>query len=178
MALTLIPSRPSSVARFAVSDTRAYLLVPYAPPLENAPADAMLTILPPPRARMLGTTACEQTSGPLTLTAITRSHHSIGNVESGENGISAISAAQLTRMSTPPYVAVAVATTAAADAGSVTSKGAAVTASPLAARSPPRSFAPASFRSPSTTDAPRNASSRPNTAPMPPAPPVMTATLP
>src|SRR5579871_2939150 len=102
MALTLMPSAPSSLARLAVRDTNAYLLTPYTPPFENAPADEMLTILPPPRARIAGTTAWAHTSAPFRLTAMTRSHHSIGNRDSGAYGISAISAAPFTRMSTPP----------------------------------------------------------------------------
>ena len=91
------------------------------PPGMNAPPDTWLMMRPPPRSSIDGTTAREHTSAPITLTFITRSHQSSGNVRIDALGISFMSAALLTRMSMPPNVSIASCAIAAAASGSVMS---------------------------------------------------------
>src|ERR1700732_4281682 len=70
-------------------------------PLNTVP-DAILTILPDFFSIMAGTTARAHSNGPRTLTAITRSHSSLGISWNGLLPRSANSAALLTRISTVP----------------------------------------------------------------------------
>ena len=67
----------------------------------NAPAERPLMMRPPPRSVIDGSTACEQSSGPLKFTSMTRFHSSTGMLLRPYRGRSVMIAALFTRMSIP-----------------------------------------------------------------------------
>ena len=87
------------------------------PIIPKAAIEDWLTMAPPPRARMCGTTALMQRNGPFTFTAIVRSQRS-GSMSLNIPPVRVANiAALLMRMSMPPNSSAAVAAIDSVDAG-------------------------------------------------------------
>src|SRR6266545_4717049 len=131
---------------------------------------AVTTMSPPPRARSAGSAACMPNTTPSTFTAMARRYRSRSKSSPTPHPVA--TPALRNAMSRPPNRSTAAETAAWLSPGSRTSHRTNTPPVSSATRSPP------SATSATTTDAPRDASRRAAAAPNPPAPPVISATLP
>ena len=140
------------------------------------PPIVALTIEPPPRSRIDGTTPRQKRTAPITLSWMSASQASSS---SDSRPCAADAPALLIRMSTPPNSAVTALTNRSTSAADVTSAACANTSPPVSARS--SSAARSRFsarRAQIATRTPSLASRRAVASPIPSLPPVTIATLP
>src|SRR6516162_4763839 len=175
IALTVMsPCPASSLARDFVKQISAALLAEEGPSvgLPSLPAiEAMLTMRPYFRSRMLLTTALQHRTGPTTLTDSTFSQSSLESSQSLP--ALPVMPALLTRISTGPAWSRTSSTAVSTSASQVTSPATACPPMASATR-----WAAAALRSKTPTFAPAAASRRQIASPMPCPPPVTKATLP
>src|SRR5215831_1195633 len=136
----------------------------------------MLTMLPPPVRRMIGTTALQQCQMPFTFTAMAASQSSSRSASNRPPLKPPYSAALLTSPSMRPNSLSAVCAILVTDAISATSTVTAVTCPPVCFTS--SIVAPQSLTSHTTMRAPAAARLRAYSCPMPRAAPVITITFP
>src|SRR6266702_629856 len=132
-------------------------------------------ILPPPACFITGWTACEHRNALVRLVVITLFHSASS---SACGGLRMLMPALLTRMSIPPSSSLTRATIAATAALSVTSATTEMALAPLRSNSTTAAADFASLRPTIAIAAPASANPLAMPSPMPPLPPVITATLP
>ena len=178
--VTLIPSLPSSSARFLViADTATFRTVPVIAPLDLAASPLTLTIRPQPAARMCGTKARMHRRYPSTFTLICSPNSSASNPSTPTTAPEFALAAAFTRMSAPPSPSMTAAAIAATDASSAVSQGTASTVRPESAARDSRAASSAALsRATSATSQPSATRARATASPIPRFPPVTTARFP
>src|SRR5437773_1827549 len=175
-----IPLSRSSVWMWDIRFRTAALAAPYgAPPMSpgrSAATDDTVTIVPPPRSSMLGSTAWVSAQTPFRLTSSTLSHSSL--LTQRIERVLLEWPALLTRTSTRPSVA-SVQWASAAAAPCLETSACRAVAFPPALWSSPTTSSSGGLRRPATTTcAPSAASSLAVSRPMPLPPPVTMATCP
>src|SRR5579884_3276504 len=174
MSVTAIPSLRSSRRTESFKPRNPNFEAEYIPITPDSPAiEPMLTIDPPPCARITGITACIVRAGPSRLTASTCSSSS--SPLSISEGAEPIPAA-FTSTSIRPNARTAAATSASTSARFVMSAGTTRTRSPNGASSAASASSSASPSAARTTRIPRAKNARTVAAPIPPDAPTTTAT--
>lgn len=178
-AFTRIPKGPFSIAALRVSPMTANFVAPYGATLVTpwTPVlDAVFTTIPPPCARITFNSSRRQRKVPVRFTASTVFQES--SVCSARGALAPSMPALFTAMSRRPNRSTTERTRRTTSASLVTSHGSNTAGAPKA-RSSSASASPAAvLTSETTTVAPAAASARTVAVPIPPEPPVTSATRP